>query len=383
MLVVDRAKVAAIDPDSHQVTFTARRTSATASSRARSSTRRRSATSPATRSPRSSSAPTSPTAEPLNAGGLDQALYAPLGAALSPGNGRLFAIEPTGEPGGRRDPARHDVYVAGWPFKVGILQAEVLPLVGEGVTGVPVIGDVPCRRRRRGARRDHPGRRPALPDRPRRHVVLRAANGKDIALPTYGRRGGRPALLRRVRAPGVRDAGRQAELPGARRRASCARSTSSCPSTRAAATTWPPGTLTTRAVAPGWPAPVNDLQFLTGPALADIDAAPGQEVFEGTASDDLQGLTGAGTAIDANWPKLTGDWTVTIPAIGTWGERRHKVLVSGTRSGRLMAYDTGAGPVRGRRLAAVPPRPGQLGRRPPRRGRARPPEDAAVAGERR
>ena len=37
---------------------------------------------------------------------------------------------------------------------------------------------------------------------------------------------------------------------------------------------------------PGFPAAVNDLQFLTGPSVADIDGLPGEEVVEGTASQD-------------------------------------------------------------------------------------------------
>lgn len=80
---------------------------------------------------------------PLNAGGLDQALYEPLGAALSPANGRVYAIRASGDQDG--DPNRGpDPWLDGWPFKIGILEAGVLPLVGEGVSGYPVIGELPC-----------------------------------------------------------------------------------------------------------------------------------------------------------------------------------------------------------------------------------------------
>ena len=95
-------------------------------------------------------------------------------------------------------------------------------------------------------------------------------------------------------------------------------------------------------VAPGWPIQVNDLQFLTGPSLADVGGLPGSEVFGGSASDDLYGVGGTGLPIDAGWPKLTGDWTVSHPVIGTWGAPDTKVIVGGTRSGRLHAYETGA-----------------------------------------
>jgi hypothetical protein len=35
---------------------------------------------------------------------------------------------------------------------------------------------------------------------------------------------------------------------------------------------------------PNFPQPVNDLQFLTGPSVADLDGRSGQEIVEGTAS---------------------------------------------------------------------------------------------------
>ena len=44
----------------------------------------------------------------------------------------------------------------------------------------------------------------------------------------------------------------------------------------------------------GWPLTVNDLQFLTGPAAADIDGQPGDEVIGGTASFDLFAANTAG-----------------------------------------------------------------------------------------
>ena len=98
----------------------------------------------------------------------------------------------------------------------------------------------------------------------------------------------------------------------------------------------------------GWPLIVNDLQFLTGPAAADIDGQPGDEVIGGTASFDLFAANNAGQPV-SGWPKLTGDWTVAIPTIGSWGTVDtdagvHKRVISLTRSGYVLAYDTAAGP---------------------------------------
>ena len=48
---------------------------------------------------------------------------------------------------------------------------------------------------------------------------------------------------------------------------------------------------------PGFPSPVNDLSFLSGPSVADLDGLPGEEVVGGTASLDLYGMNSAGAAL--------------------------------------------------------------------------------------
>jgi hypothetical protein len=105
---------------------------------------------------------------------------------------------------------------------------------------------------------------------------------------------------------------------------------------------------TTGQLRPGWPAPVNDLEFLTGPSVGDIDGLPGEEVVGGTASMDLYGFNSAGVNLPG-FSKLTADWTVTNPILGSFGtfdldSSAHKVLVGLTRAGSLLAYDTDAGP---------------------------------------
>jgi hypothetical protein len=104
---------------------------------------------------------------------------------------------------------------------------------------------------------------------------------------------------------------------------------------------------------PGFPSPVNDLSFLTGPAVGDVlapgavPAADGEQLIGGTASLDLQALNSAGQSAGSAWPKLTGDWTVATPLIGSFGTLdtdpgAHKVVVSITRSGTLTVYSTPA-----------------------------------------
>jgi hypothetical protein len=97
----------------------------------------------------------------------------------------------------------------------------------------------------------------------------------------------------------------------------------------------------------GFPAQVNDLQFLSGQAIGQISRGPGQQVIGGTASMDLAVFNAAGLPASAAWPKLTGDWTIATPTLGSFGtldtsSGAHKDVVSITRSGTLSVYSTPA-----------------------------------------
>jgi hypothetical protein len=339
-LVVDREKVATIDPVSHQVTFKGGEDSDDEQQGAIVDT-------PAVGDLTGDGRPevvigtNEEYDEPINAGGTDEALYAPLGAALAPGNGRLFALHPSGV----ADELRLDnsVYLPGWPFRVGILQRGLLPLVGEGITGSPVIGEVPCGGKAAGPR---VGTIPAagLPYivEPDGVSCYGRANGRDRALPTSGGPAADPVFLAAVGHPAFATLeGQPAFLAPA---AGVVRASDVVlPEYQGGRDYLVAWDTAAGQVAPGWPAQVNDLQFLTGPSIAELEPQnAGQEVVGGTAHDDLYGLTGRGTPIDAGWPKLTGDWTVTNPVTGTWGEDPQKVVVSATRSGRMLAYATGA-----------------------------------------
>jgi hypothetical protein len=87
---------------------------------------------------------------------------------------------------------------------------------------------------------------------------------------------------------------------------------------------------------------VNDLQFLTGPSVADLDGQAGEELIGGTASQDLYALRADGLPLSGAWPKLTSDWMVANPVVGSFGESNRKVVVALTRSGTMLAYQTEA-----------------------------------------
>jgi hypothetical protein len=98
----------------------------------------------------------------------------------------------------------------------------------------------------------------------------------------------------------------------------------------------------------GFPTPDNDLAFLSGQVVGDILGTPKtQEVIAGTASLDLAAVNSSGAPANSHWPKLTGDWTIATPVLGSFGtldtqSSARKDIVSITRMGTLSVYGTPA-----------------------------------------
>src|ERR671915_285385 len=77
---------------------------------------------------------------------------APGEGGLNADNVEMRVIEQAAAGTGVLDPAHSRVYALdaagrvldGWPAKIGKLTAELLPIVGEGITGSPVIGPAEC-----------------------------------------------------------------------------------------------------------------------------------------------------------------------------------------------------------------------------------------------
>jgi len=343
VLVVDRTKVEAIDPATHRVTFKPD-VGADYDQGAIVDT-------PAVgdltgdRRPEIVVGTNESYAEPINAAGVDQAVFAVLGeAALEPANGRLFAIRSEGEPGGPRTDSAP--WLDGWPFRVGILQAEILPLVGEGVTGSPVIGQAPCRGDEAAPR---VGVIPAagipyLVD-PDGESCLGRTDGQDEALPTSGGAGADQPFLAAFGHPAFGALGGEvsflAPVAGLQRAVDVVLPEYQGGQDYLAAWSTASGRLE-----PNWPRPVNDLQFLTGPSVGDIDGEPGEEAIGGTSSMDLQAFRADGSDVPG-WPKLTGDWTVANPTLGSFGTLdtaagARRIVISATRSGQILGHATEA-----------------------------------------
>lgn len=289
--------------------------------------------------------------EDLNAGTIGNATLQPLSQSglLDPGNTRLYALEAAGDRDG--DPLLDDSTLRpGWPFKLGIVMTGLLPVVGEGVTGNPVIGPVEC---------PHGDKGP--------NVGAVANNGPAYILNSdasscYGESGGEPNALPTETGGGPLQVDRPV-LPAVGHPAFGAQPGGVSFFTPAAGVMraldlvlpeyQPTGQdflagwdTSTGQFQPGFPATVNDLQFLTGASIADIGGAAGEEIVAGTASKDLHAFSPAGMPADrARWPKATTDWTVATPLIGSFGTRdtsdgAEKVVVHATRSGYLHAFKT-------------------------------------------
>jgi hypothetical protein len=84
---------------------------------------------------------------PINAGNLTSTSLGAVGATgvLNFANGRVYAIKPTGGTmtcsAGK---CSSDAFEPGWPVKIGIIDAGLLPDVGEGINGSPVAAPLDC-----------------------------------------------------------------------------------------------------------------------------------------------------------------------------------------------------------------------------------------------
>jgi hypothetical protein len=285
---------------------------------------------------------------PINVSPTNAFLSSPLAklAGLPLANGRLYAVAADGAraPGGP--------FLPGWPVKIGIFDSGLLPDVGEGINGSPVVAPLTCPSGGSGMKvAVTPDAGPAYVLNANGSSCYGQTDGADntlsdgfpttaakydspdmatVGYPAFGTLDGRhlslfaPAtgLIRALDLDVPEYQGGQDFIAG-----------------------WDPANGETLS---GFPAEVNDLQFLTGPAIGKIRAGAGQQVIGGTSSLDLAAFGAGGAAAGPGWPKLTGDWTSATPTLGSFGtldtaRGARKDVVSITRSGTLSVYTTSAG----------------------------------------
>jgi hypothetical protein len=285
---------------------------------------------------------------PVNAAAI--ALIEPLGI-LELANSRLFAIKPTGDPDGDLL-SGPSPYLDGWPAKIAKVFAELLPVVGEGITGSPVIGVVDCLQGGSGPKVGTiPDGGPAMVLNPDSSSCIGTVDGKPIGMqadiPT-----GNPLRADIVTLPAVGHpafgnvggAGTSFVAPTTGILRALDLAVNEYQGGEDSVSAWDP---TTGQFRLGFPARTNDLAFLTGPSVGDIGGLPGEEVVAGTAYQDLQAFGAAGLPPSTAWPKLTGDWMVANPLLGTFGELEdapdaRRVVVAATRAGVILPYRTSA-----------------------------------------
>jgi hypothetical protein len=301
---------------------------------------------------------------PINSAATTTASLGVLGASgvLSFANGRVYALKTGGaDPasratGGLSCEGSHCTSSAirpGWPVKVGIIDAGLLPDVGEGINGSPVVAPVTCPQGGGGLKIG------VTPDAGPGYILN--ADGSSC----YGSTGSQYNALQtdfaasagKVDTPAFPTVGEPAfgTLDGTTTdmfaptagliRALDVIAPDYQKGGQDFTASW---NATTGEFAPGFPAVNNDLSFITGQVVGDVTGgAPAQEVVAGTASQDLEAYDAAGAPAGPEWPKLTGDWLVATPVLGSLGtldtaSSAKKDVVSLTRSGTLSVYSTPA-----------------------------------------
>jgi hypothetical protein len=292
----------------------------------------------------------------------DDPVFTASQAALSPGNQRLYALHADGARHGD-GPGRPDnghpnpnAYLPGWPTKISSATLELLPVVGNGPTGAPALGDVvkgggleasvfgtvgPVHVVN-GAGQSVYGKAPDGRDRTLlTEGVGAASNSPDRpSIPAAG--GG---ILTDLDADGQLDAAVPAAGLGKLLDLALPDDQVLSDNHLAVYDTAPNRT---RGQLPAFPREVNDLQFLATPSSFDVDGNGGEEVLAGTAYSDLHAFDANGmepgqkTLDDRGWPKFTAGWTVVAPAAGSFTGTGTREVASTTREGDLFVWTTTA-----------------------------------------
>ncbi|HWX74998.1 MAG TPA: hypothetical protein VNZ05_06815, partial [Solirubrobacteraceae bacterium] len=245
------------------------------------------------------------------------------------------------------------VFRGGWPAKIGIINAGLLPDVGEGINGSPVVAPLSCPEGGEGPKiAVTPDAGPGYVLNANGSSCYGSSEGADNVLTTeFGAGAGKtdtPAFPA-VGEPsfGTLDGTTTdvfAPVAGLLRALDVAVSDYQKGGQDFTAA-WQANT---GQYAPGYPAVNNDLSFITGQTIGDVTGeSPKQEVVGGTASLDLQAYNSEGNPASTAWPKLTAGWTVATPTLGSLGtldtsSGAKKDVVSITREGVVSVYSTPA-----------------------------------------
>jgi len=90
---------------------------------------------------------------------------------------------------------------------------------------------------------------------------------------------------------------------------------------------------------PAFPQAVEDYQLLSSPAVADLSDAPGNEIAVGTGLYYLRNINAEGVE-GSGWPKFTGGWIFSTPAIGDADGDGNLDVTALTREGFAFRWQT-------------------------------------------
>ncbi|MEY2426255.1 MAG: hypothetical protein QOI61_1827, partial [Actinomycetota bacterium] len=268
---------------------------------------------------------------------------------VEPGNTRIYLLhhDGTAHAASARSLATphpdDQAYVNGWPVPIAMLSLELLPYVGEGSNGQPVMADVDGDGTLEIGTASI-GSPPYLlePDgsssygetngRYRTGATTNPGLGSTATdLPTIASLGG--GVFGRVGADGQIKFAMGSS--GARRLLDVL-----LPEQQLLAedhiSVWDPRT---GQFAPGFPAQMNDLQFINAPVILDVTGDGLPEVLQSSAMYDLQGY-GEGGLAAAAFPKFTGGWSVASAGAGDMDGDGKLELALGTREGNLFVWRT-------------------------------------------
>jgi len=279
-------------------------------------------------------------------GGL---LFSSLADALDLPNGRLYAISHLGEddpaPDLQANPS--GPYPPGWPVRVGLLLADLLPTVGHGVTGSAVLADVD--------------------DDAADEVLIAGNNGPGLLIEGDGTSyfgetfegkflpfDARTFPLSQPQSDTV-DFGLTFAVVGSGAAGDVDGDTVldfALPSTggiqlldNQGPALQGPGdqqlvvwSTATGDVLPAFPRRVEDLQFLSTPSIVDIDGDAVAELLVGSGGYYLHAFSGSGGE-PMGWPKFTGGWTIGSLATGDLDGDNLLDVVATTREGGLYAWE--------------------------------------------
>jgi hypothetical protein len=278
-------------------------------------------------------------------------------AGINMGNTRLYTVNPdgtnhSGSPAPNGVPS--NAYKQGWPVKVGMVEAETLPDVCEGINSAAAMGDIdgdgkmdigvasaagpgivlePDGSSHFGLGRDGLYKAlvslvgnvhilPGIPD-PQAFVMC------DLGGPSFARLGNSghysfvSPSMNLVRALDIQLAEKQERSHD---------SVSVWDTTN--------GDITFQAP---FPKNVNDMMFFATPGAADINGDGSQELTIGTSYYDFHAFNGSGNE-PANWPKFTGGWMAGTAPVGDFDGDGKREIAMTNREGWLFVWRTRSKP---------------------------------------